>query len=77
MYKNPNLRYLTQDPSSPYYQGGDGSTTVDPNAPIQNADGTLSNDQIIVIGPTDERVYYYHPDHLGSTGAVTDEDGTL
>ncbi|MDH4275927.1 MAG: hypothetical protein OEW08_12900, partial [Gammaproteobacteria bacterium] len=29
------------------------------------------------IGPTDERVYYYHPDHLGSTGAVTDEDGKL
>ena len=77
VYKNPNLKYLLSDPNSPYYQGGDGSTTVDPNAPIQNADGTLNNDQIIVIGPTDERVYYYHPDHLGSTAAVTDEDGKL
>jgi len=77
VYKNPNLKYLLSDPNSPYYQGGDGSTTVDPNAPVQNADGTLNNDQIVVIGPTSERVYYYHPDHLGSTAVVTNEDGTL
>ena len=27
--------------------------------------------------PDDNFVYFYHPDHLGSTGFVTDKDGEL
>ncbi|MDH5232823.1 MAG: hypothetical protein OEY38_22430, partial [Gammaproteobacteria bacterium] len=49
----------------------------DPDAPIQNEDGTLNDSQIIVIGPTDDQLYFFHPDHLGSTSYVTDEDGDI
>jgi len=30
-----------------------------------------------VIGPTDDQLYFFHPDHLGSTSYVTDEDGDI
>ncbi|MDH5232233.1 MAG: hypothetical protein OEY38_19390, partial [Gammaproteobacteria bacterium] len=46
-------------------------------APIQNEDGTIHDAQIIVIGPTDDQLYFFHPDHLGSTSYVTDEDGDI
>ena len=74
--KNPNLQYLLDDPNSPYYQGGTPGQT-DPDAPIQNEDGTIHDAQIIVIGPTDDQLYFFHPDHLGSTSYVTDEDGDI
>ncbi|MDH5233280.1 MAG: hypothetical protein OEY38_24775, partial [Gammaproteobacteria bacterium] len=47
------------------------------DAPIQNEDGTIHDAQIIVIGPTDDQLYFFHPDHLGSTSYVTDEDGDI
>jgi len=74
--KNPNLQYLLDDPNSPYYQGGTPGQT-DPDAPIQNEDGTIHDAQIIVIGPTDDQLYFFHPDHLGSTSYVTDEEGDI
>ena len=76
VYKNPNLQYLLDDPNSPYYQGGTPGQS-DPDAPIQNEDGTIHDAQIIVIGPTDDQLYFFHPDHLGSTSYVTDEDGDI
>ena len=71
--KNPNLAYLRDDPSSPYYYGGTGNTDNGGNGEIAD----YIDEEPMVIGPSSERIYYFHPDHLGSTASVTDEDGYL
>jgi RHS repeat-associated protein len=40
------------------------------------ADGTAP-DEVVTIGSNGEQLFYYHSDHLGSTGYVTRENGEL
>ncbi|WP_303907144.1 RHS repeat domain-containing protein, partial [Thiohalomonas denitrificans] len=40
-----------------------------------NTDGT--EEEIVTLGSNGEQLFYYHPDHLGSTGYVTRENGEV
>ncbi|MDH5302257.1 MAG: RHS repeat-associated core domain-containing protein, partial [Gammaproteobacteria bacterium] len=86
--KNRHLQHLVTDPDSPWYGDGqingddttDGSNCNQINAGCtagQTEIDQYTGEEVVVIGPADDQFFYYHPDHLGSTAYITDQNGDL
>ncbi|MDH5302255.1 MAG: hypothetical protein OEW58_12930 [Gammaproteobacteria bacterium] len=88
MAKNKHLQHLVTDPDSPWY--GDGQINGDDSGDGKNCDtinagctagqteiDQYTGEEVVVIGPADDQLFYYHPDHLGSTAYITDQNGDL
>ncbi|MDH4319592.1 MAG: hypothetical protein OEV64_14485, partial [Desulfobulbaceae bacterium] len=86
--KNKHLQHLVTDPDSPWY--GDGQINGDDSGDGKNCDtinagctagqteiDQYTGEEVVVIGPADDQLFYYHPDHLGSTAYITDQNGDL
>lgn len=75
LYVNPNLDTLREELG--IVEGGtieEGSDTIMGPYPIVDY---VEPEQAVTIGRAEETIYYFHPDHLGSTAYVTDEKGDL
>jgi uncharacterized protein RhaS with RHS repeats len=55
-----------------------GSTVKEEEQKMKEFDGKENTQEVLVTEATDERpIYFYHPDHLGTTNALTDANGTM